>query len=154
MTAAGTVCVSESTEWSEICRRLPGQWVVLVAIDWTDDDGNDIRTAFVAGYARDRREARAEARTLLAEFDEVGTYFTSSPRVPALPPILHTMATPIPEPRVGRVMHHLHDLLAATKRPAERHVVWTSCVYNSFARWIGAESLVRALAQHVLESAA
>jgi hypothetical protein len=109
MTAAGT-CVSESTEWSEICRRLPGQWVVLVAIDWTDDDGNDVRTAFVAGYAVNRREARAEARPLLAVFDEIGTYFTSSARVPALPPIFHTMASPVPEPRVGRVMHDLREL--------------------------------------------
>lgn len=110
MTAAEPVCVSESTDWTEICRRLPGQWIVLVAIDWTDDDGSEIRTAFMAGYARDRREARAEARPLLALFDEVGTYFTSSTRVPALPAILHTMSSPVPEPRVARVIHRRDEL--------------------------------------------
>ena len=112
MSTIGSVRVSEPTGWNEICRRLPGQWVVLVAIDWTDDDGNDLRTAFVAGHARDRSAARAEARSLLAVFDEVGTYFTSSAVVPAMPPILHTMAGPVPEPRVAGTVHNLHELRA------------------------------------------
>lgn len=116
MSAAESVSVSESTDWNEICRRLPGQWIVLVALDWTDDDGNDVRTAFVAGHARDRREARSEARPLLALFDEVGTYFTSSARVPALPPILHTMTTPMPEPRVARVIHRRYELVEPLRR--------------------------------------
>jgi hypothetical protein len=75
--------------------------------------------AFVAGHARDRSEARSEAWSLLAVFDEVGTYFTSSASVPALPPILHMIAAPVPEPRVPRLMHSFLDLRGALPVPSD-----------------------------------
>jgi hypothetical protein len=80
--------VSEPSRWSDICRRFPAQWVVLVAIDWTDDDGRDVRTAFVAGTSPARAEALAIARPLMAVFEGIGAFHTSSAKIPKLPPIL------------------------------------------------------------------
>jgi hypothetical protein len=82
--------VSEPVRWADICRRFPAQWVVLVAIDWTDDDGTELRTAFVAGSSAWRREALAVAAPLLDVFEQLGAYHTSSARIPPLPPIVHT----------------------------------------------------------------
>ena len=66
------VHVSESASWDDIRQRFAGQWVMLVALDWRDDDGADVRTAFVAGHGETRRQARAMARPLLAMFDAPG----------------------------------------------------------------------------------
>lgn len=85
--------VSDPVSWDELCQRFPDQWVVLVELDWTDDAGRDVRTAFVAGSAaRSKRDAMRAARPLRAVFDELGCFHTSATRVPALPPILYTTA--------------------------------------------------------------
>ena len=81
--------MSDPTSWDEICRRFPDQWIVLVEIDWTDDRGDEIRTAFVAGSGT-KREALVAARPLLTIFEKLGCYHTAQSRVPALPPILYT----------------------------------------------------------------
>lgn len=83
--------VSDPASWDEICRRFPDQWIVLVELDWTDDRGDEIRTAFVAGHGA-KREALLAARPLLAVFDKLGCFHTGASRVPALPPILYTTA--------------------------------------------------------------
>lgn len=83
--------VSDPASWDEICRRFPDQWIVLVELDWTDDRGGEIRTAFVAGHGT-KREALVAARPLLALFDKLGCFHTGASRVPALPPILYTTA--------------------------------------------------------------
>ena len=45
--------VSEPLTWVQICERYPDQWVVLVEIDWRDEDHNTgFRTARVAGPVR------------------------------------------------------------------------------------------------------
>ncbi|MCW5808537.1 MAG: hypothetical protein KIT31_39670 [Deltaproteobacteria bacterium] len=90
--------VSEPTRWSDICRCFPAQWVVLVALDWTDDDGREVRTAFVAGTSAVRTEALAVARPLLAVFEPLGAFHTSSSRVPSLPPIFHIAENALPSP--------------------------------------------------------
>jgi hypothetical protein len=88
MTDAGIVHVSDPVSWDEITRRFPSQWIMLVAIDWTDDDGREIQTAFVAGCGATRRAARAMARPLLGVFHKVGCFHTRE-LVPALPPIVY-----------------------------------------------------------------
>lgn len=92
MNEVGLAHVSDPASWDEICRRFPDQWIVLVELDWTDDRGDEIRTAFVAGHGT-KREALASARPLLAVFDKLGCFHTGASRVPALPPILYTTAT-------------------------------------------------------------
>jgi hypothetical protein len=81
--------VSDPSTWDEIRDRFPDQWVVLVALDFTDDTGAPIRTAFVAGHGA-RREALTTARPLLALFDNLGCLHTAHARAPALPPIVYT----------------------------------------------------------------
>ncbi len=89
MSETGIAHVSDPVSWDEICQRFPDQWIVLVDIAWSDDRGDEIRTAFVAG-AGTRREALASARPLLAVFDKRGCFHTVESSVPALPPILYT----------------------------------------------------------------
>jgi hypothetical protein len=88
MLDAGFV-VSDPSTWDEIRHQFPDQWVVLVALDWTDDSGAPVRTAFVAGHGT-RKEALATARPLLAIFDHLGCIHTSSARVPVRAPIVYT----------------------------------------------------------------
>jgi hypothetical protein len=85
------VHISEPASWEDIRRRFAGAWIALVAIDWSDDDGREIRTAFVAGHGDSKRQARAMARPLLAVFAELGCFHTDQ-RTPALPPIHYAIA--------------------------------------------------------------
>ena len=51
----------ERLTWAEICTRYPSQWVVLVAIEWTDTMLSGVRSAIVAGYGgNDESYDRAE----------------------------------------------------------------------------------------------
>lgn len=82
--------VSEPMTWGEVCRRFPGQWIALVALDWTDDRDEPFRTALIAGSGS-RREALAQARPLRKLFAPLGPFFTGDPpaALPLLPPIVH-----------------------------------------------------------------
>jgi hypothetical protein len=96
MTDGVLVHVSDLVSWDEICRRFPERWIVLVELGWTDECGGELRTAFVAGHGT-KREALAEARPLLAVFDKLGCFHTSS-HVPALPPIAYASTSVAHEP--------------------------------------------------------
>jgi hypothetical protein len=90
--------VSEPMTWGEICERFPDQWIMLVALDWTDERDQPLRTALIAGSGT-RDEAVAQARPLLKLFDKLGPYFTGqgsstapatgSATAPPLPPIVY-----------------------------------------------------------------
>jgi hypothetical protein len=82
--------VSEPMTWSEICARFPDQWIMLVALDWTDDSDQPLRTALVAGSGT-RDEAVAQAKPLIKLFDKLGPFFTGQApaATPPLPPIVY-----------------------------------------------------------------
>jgi hypothetical protein len=69
--------VSEPLIWKQICERYPDQWVVLVDIDWRDEDHNTgFRTARVAGAGKTRREPLEQARPLKRGYPGFGHYYT------------------------------------------------------------------------------
>jgi hypothetical protein len=69
--------VSESLTWTQICERYRDQWVVLVEIDWRDEDHNTgFRTARVAGAGTTYREPLAQARPLKRGYSSFGHYYT------------------------------------------------------------------------------
>lgn len=105
--------VSEPMTWNQICERFPDQWIVLVALDWTNDHEQPFRTALVAGHGA-HREALQQAKPLLKLFDKIGPFFTGDAPVviPALPPIVY-VDFEIPEgvltspytPKIGVELH-------------------------------------------------
>ena len=69
--------VSEPLTWKQICEQYPDQWVVLVKIDWRDENhGYGFRSARVAGAGKTRRESLDQARPLRRGYPGFGHYFT------------------------------------------------------------------------------
>ena len=108
--------VSDPVHWDEICRRFPDQWIVLVELDWTDERGEDIRIAFVAGSGG-KREALAAARPLLGVFDKLGSFYTGAAKVPwsvqAMPIVFTTadVADPVRDSEQQRVRERPTEFL-------------------------------------------
>jgi hypothetical protein len=78
--------LSEPLTWQEICARYPNEWVVLVEVDWIDEDDKDFRSARVAGHGKTRREPLVQARSMWPRYGEIAHFFTGPIR--ALPPLL------------------------------------------------------------------
>jgi len=74
----------ERLTWSEICQRYPDEWVVLVEIEWFDDDNLEFGRAVVLGHAKNSKEVMRQTKPLLAEVMDSGIFFTG--RVRPLPP--------------------------------------------------------------------
>lgn len=68
--------LSEPLTWQEICARYPNEWVVLVEIDWIDEDDKDFRSARVAGHGKTRREPLVQARSMWPRYGEIAHFFT------------------------------------------------------------------------------
>jgi hypothetical protein len=68
--------LSEPLTWQEICARHPDEWVVLVEVDWIDEDGRDFRSARVAGHGKTRREPLVQARSMWPRYGEIAHLFT------------------------------------------------------------------------------
>ena len=73
----------ERLTWNEICTRYPDEWVILVDIDWIDEDG-DFRTAVVLGHSPDRKESLREAAPIRRGYREFAREFTGRIRLPHL----------------------------------------------------------------------
>ena len=74
---------SELLTWAEICARYPDQWVVLVDIEWVDEDDRDVRAARVAGHGKTRREPLIQARIAWSRPREIAHLYTGLVRAPA-----------------------------------------------------------------------
>ena len=81
----GEPVLSEPLTWQEICARYPNEWVVLVEVDWIDEDDKDFRFARVAGHGKTRREPLVQARSVWPRYGEIAHFFTG--RIRALNPI-------------------------------------------------------------------
>jgi len=77
--------LSEPLTWQEICARHPNEWVVLVEVDWIDEDDKDFRSARVAGHGKTRREPLVQARSVWPRYGEIAHFFTGPIR--ALSPL-------------------------------------------------------------------
>lgn len=66
--------LSEPLTWPEICARHPNEWVVLVEVDWIDED--DFRSARVAGHGKTRKEPLVQARSMWSRYGEIAHFFT------------------------------------------------------------------------------
>jgi hypothetical protein len=76
----------ERLSWSEICSRYPKQWVVLVDIDWIDQDCDfEFRTAVVLDHSEGREECVRRTRHLRAVGSEWAHYFTGPIDPPVMP---------------------------------------------------------------------
>lgn len=73
--------LSEPLTWPEICARYPDEWVVLVEVDWIEEDDRDFRSARVAGHGKTRREPLVQARSMWARYGEIAHLFTGRVRV-------------------------------------------------------------------------
>ena len=88
MTDAETAAanLSEALTWAQICERYPDQWVVLVDVDWTEQDEDiltfDFRSARVASHGPTRRETLMQARPLRPRYPEMAHRFTGQLRTP------------------------------------------------------------------------
>ena len=78
--------LSEALTWEQICQRYPDQWVVLVEVDWVEEDEDNLtfefRSARVASHGPTRREPLIQARPLRARYQEMAHYFTGQIRLP------------------------------------------------------------------------
>jgi len=72
--------LSEPLTWQEICARFPDEWVVLVEVDWRDEDDRDFRSARVAGHGKTRREPLVQARAMWSRYGELAHFFTGQIR--------------------------------------------------------------------------
>jgi len=77
--------LSEPLTWQEICARYPNEWVVLVEVDWIDEDDRDFRSARVAGHGKTRKEPLVQARSMWSRYGELSHFFTG--RIRALSPL-------------------------------------------------------------------
>jgi hypothetical protein len=68
--------LSEPLTWLEIRTRYPSEWVVLVEVDWIDEDDNDFRSARVAGHGKTRKEPLVQARSMWSRYGEIAHLFT------------------------------------------------------------------------------
>lgn len=75
--------LSEPLTWQEICARYPNEWVVLVEVDWIDEDDKDFRLARVAGHGKTRREPLVQARSVWPRYGEIAHFFTGPIRAPS-----------------------------------------------------------------------
>jgi hypothetical protein len=82
---------TERLTWDEIRVRHPNEWVVLVDVDWLNDDDEDFRTAIVLSHGKRRGDALREARPLLPPAAAWAHFYTGEICAP-LPPLLATKA--------------------------------------------------------------
>ncbi len=66
----------ERLTWSEICRRFPDQWVVLVDADWADDHNFEFGSAHVFAHRESRGQATKDMGEACRSFENVGCFFT------------------------------------------------------------------------------
>jgi hypothetical protein len=76
----------ERLSWADICARYPDEWVVVVEIEYENDDmdDGDIVSAIVLGHTKTRGEVLRETLHLCEDQDS-GHFFTGpvcAPRVP------------------------------------------------------------------------
>lgn len=76
-----TPAYPERLTWDEIRLRLPDRWVVLVDIEWADEDG-EIRTAVVLGEGKGRDETLRRYAPLKAGYREFSHRYTGRVSVP------------------------------------------------------------------------
>lgn len=72
----GEPVLSEPLTWQEIRARYPSEWVVLVEVDWIDEDDKDFRSARVAGHGKTRREPLVQARSVWPRYGELAHFYT------------------------------------------------------------------------------
>ena len=83
MSEALSVTVApERMNWSEIRRRYPDQWVVLVDADWIDDHNFEFGDAHVFAHHERRSEATRDMGAACRSFENVGCFFTGRIRGP------------------------------------------------------------------------
>jgi hypothetical protein len=73
---------AERLTWSEICRRFPDQWVVLVDADWADDHNFEFGSAHVFAHRESRGQATKDMGEACRSFENVGCFFTGRIRGP------------------------------------------------------------------------
>ena len=69
----------ERLTWEEICARYPEEWVVLVDLDWINEDG-DFRTAVVLGHGKGRDASLCETRPTARGYQEYAHEYTGPVR--------------------------------------------------------------------------
>lgn len=80
--ALSLTVVPERLTWSEICRRFPDQWVVLVGADWADDHNFEFGSAHVFAHHESRGQATKDMGEACRSFENVGCFFTGRIRGP------------------------------------------------------------------------
>ena len=68
--------------WTEIQRRYPDQWVVLVEMDYFDDTDLDLRSGIVIGHGARRADALVQSASPLDRYDGFGLFYTGRIRAP------------------------------------------------------------------------
>jgi hypothetical protein len=54
----------ERLTWQQICARHVNEWVVLVDVEWGNDDDLDPRSGIVLGHSKDPRTVLMQTRPL------------------------------------------------------------------------------------------
>ena len=67
--------------WDEICARYPDEWVVLVDVDWIDEDG-EFRSAAVFDHGKNRDETLRRADPVKSGYREFAHTYTGDVRAP------------------------------------------------------------------------
>ena len=73
---------SERLSWSEICKRFPDEWVVLVDTDWANDTDFEFGGATVIGHHKRRKDASPDVKAAFVDHVEVGCFWTGKIRGP------------------------------------------------------------------------
>lgn len=66
----------ERLTWDEIGSRYPDEWVMMVDVDWVNEDDPDFRTAIVVGHGKTRREVSLSTREAMRAFSDGACMFT------------------------------------------------------------------------------
>lgn len=68
---------SNRLSWTEIRDRYPGEWVMLVDIDWINEDDHEFRSALVLGHGKSRKQVYREANHLKGRHKDLACRYTS-----------------------------------------------------------------------------
>jgi hypothetical protein len=76
---------AERLTWKQICERYPDEWVVLVDMDWDEDDECDVSlttgTALVVGHFKSRKEASPFIKAAFQHYNDIGSFWTGEVRI-------------------------------------------------------------------------
>jgi hypothetical protein len=75
---------SERVTWKQIRERYPGEWAVLVEMDWNEDNDLDLEsgTAIVIGHFKSRKESSPFIKASFQHYNRIASFWTGELRGP------------------------------------------------------------------------